>query len=93
MKACQQLQQLFCSRENQLTSRFNQQNEKSTSNYIRREWDRGTAIVQRVGKASVKACDYNNHRIFTIRCIHKELVPVSIKLKTALRTEKAKKNN
>ena len=32
MKACQQLQQLFCSRENQLTSRFNQQNEKSTSN-------------------------------------------------------------
>ena len=31
MKACQQLQQLFCSRENQFTSRFNQQNEKSTS--------------------------------------------------------------
>ena len=28
-----QLQQLFCSRENQLTARFNQRNEKSTSNY------------------------------------------------------------
>ena len=32
MKACLQLQQLFCSREYQLASRFNQQNEKSTSN-------------------------------------------------------------
>ena len=31
MKACLQLQQLFCSRENQLPSRFIQQNEKSTS--------------------------------------------------------------
>ena len=28
----QQLQQLFCSRENQLISRFNQQNDESTSN-------------------------------------------------------------
>ena len=28
MKACQQLQQLFCSRENQPASRFIQQNEK-----------------------------------------------------------------
>ena len=36
-------------------------------------------------------CDYKNHRIFTLRCIHKELVPVSIKLKTTLRTEMAKK--
>ena len=54
MKACLQLQQLFCSRENQLASRFNQQNEKSTSNYIRKEWDRDTAIVQRVRNASVK---------------------------------------
>ena len=30
MKAYLQLQQLFCSRENQLASRFNQLNEKST---------------------------------------------------------------
>ena len=32
MKTCLQLQQLFCSRENQLASRFIQQNEKSTPN-------------------------------------------------------------
>ena len=36
-------------------------------------------------------CNYKNHRIFTLRCIHKELVPVSIRLKTTLRTEKARK--
>ena len=36
-------------------------------------------------------CDYKNHRIFTLRCTHKELVPVSIRLKTTLRTEKARK--
>ena len=32
MKASLQLQQMFCSRESQLASRFNQQNEKYTSN-------------------------------------------------------------
>ena len=32
MKACQQLQLMFCSRECQPTSRLNHQNEKSTSN-------------------------------------------------------------
>ena len=42
-------------------------------------------------KLQLRATDYKNHRIFTLRCIHKELVPVSIKLKTTLRTQKAKK--
>ena len=32
MKACLQLQQLFCSREDQHATRFIQQNEKSTQN-------------------------------------------------------------
>ena len=35
--------------------------------------------------------DYNNHRIFTLRCLLSDLVPVSIKLKLSLRTEWAKK--
>ena len=35
--------------------------------------------------------DYKNHRIFTLRCLHKDLVPVSIKLKSTLKTERAKK--
>ena len=29
---------------------------------------------------------------FTLRCLHNDLVPVSIKLKTSLRTRKGKKN-
>ena len=39
----------------------------------------------------LRALDYKNHRIFTLRCIHKDLVPVSIKVKTTLKTDKAKK--
>ena len=37
-----------------------------------------------------RASDYKNHRIFTLRCIHKDLVPVSIKLKTTIKTAKAR---
>ena len=32
-----------------------------------------------------------NHRIFTLRCLHKDLIPVSIKLISTLKTEKARK--
>ena len=39
----------------------------------------------------LRASDYKNHRIFTLRCLHKDLVPVSIKLKSTLKTERAKK--
>ena len=39
----------------------------------------------------LRASDYRNHRIFTLRILHKELIPVSIKLKSTLKTEKAKK--
>ena len=34
--------------------------------------------------------DYKNHRIFSLRCLHKDLVPVSIKLKSTLTTSKAR---
>ena len=39
----------------------------------------------------LRASDYKNHRIFTLRCIHKELVPVSVNLKTTIKIDKAKK--
>ena len=38
----------------------------------------------------LRALDYKNHRIFTPRCLHKDLIPVSIKLKTTLKTVKAR---
>ena len=42
-------------------------------------------------KLQLRQCNYKNHRIFTLRCIHSELVPVSIKLKSTLKSERAKK--
>ena len=45
-----------------------------------REWER----------LRLRSSDYRNHRIFSLRCIHKELIPVSIKLKSTLDTPKAR---
>ena len=42
-------------------------------------------------KLQLRASDYKNHRIFTLGCIRKELVLASIKPKTTLRTDRAKK--
>ena len=42
-------------------------------------------------KFHLRQCDFKNHRIFTLRCIHSELVPVSIRLKSTLKSERAKK--
>ena len=39
----------------------------------------------------LREIDYKNHRIFTLRCLHKEFVPVSLKLKSTLNTTRAKK--
>ena len=46
-----------------------------------REWER----------LRLRQIDYQNHRIFTLRCLHKELVPVSLKLKSTVNTTKARK--
>ena len=45
-----------------------------------REWER----------LWLRSSDYKKHRIFSLRCIHKELIPVSIKLKSTLDTPKAR---
>ena len=45
-----------------------------------REWER----------LRLRSSDYRNHRIFSLRCIHEELIPVSIKLKSTLDTPKAR---
>ena len=42
-------------------------------------------------KFQLRQCNFKNHRIFTLRCIHSELVPVSIRLKSTLKSERAKK--
>ena len=47
-----------------------------------REWER----------LQLRSSDYKNHRIFSLSCIHKELIPVSIKLKSTLDTPKGQTN-
>ena len=49
--------------------------------HLFRDWER----------LQLRALYYKNHRIFTLKCIHKDLIPVSIKLKSTLKTERAKK--
>ena len=42
-------------------------------------------------KLQLRASEYKNHRIFTLRCIHNDLVPSSIKLKSTLKSTRANK--
>ena len=48
--------------------------------HLFREWER----------LQLRASDYKNHRIFTLRCLHQDLVPVRIKLKSTLTIPKAR---
>ena len=42
-------------------------------------------------KLRIRASKYKNHRIFTLRCLHNDLIPVSIKLKSTLKSTRANK--
>ena len=42
-------------------------------------------------KLQIRDCDYRNKRIFPLRCIREGLIPVSIRSKTTMGTEKARK--
>ena len=42
-------------------------------------------------KSKLRDYNYRKHRVFTLKCISNELVPVSLRLKTTLKTEKARK--
>ena len=83
---------MYCSREYQLTSRFNQQYEKSTSNLLQEYGVEAWCFFRYWERLQLRASDYKNHRIFTLRCLHKDLIPVSIKLKSTLKTEKPGKS-
>ena len=39
-------------------------------------------------KLEIKTAEFKNHRRFTLRCLSKGLIPVSIKLKTTVKTPK-----
>ena len=48
--------------------------------HLFREWER----------LRLRSSDYKNHRIFSLRCLHQDLIPVSIKLKSNLDTPRAR---
>ena len=68
-----------------------QQNEKATSNYSRTTWEEALQLFKDWEKSKLRDCNYRNHRIFTLKCISNELIPVSLRLKTTLKTNRAKK--
>ena len=70
----------FCSRENQLLQLL-QQNEKPTSIYTRNYGIELLRLLRDWKRLQFRQCNYKNHRIFTLRCLHNDLVPVSIKIK------------
>ena len=92
MKASLQLQPMYCSRDHNYSSRFNQQYEKSTQYSATRRWNRSARCLFRLWeKLRIRASEYKNHRIFTLRCLHNDLIPVSIKLKSTLKSTRANK--
>ena len=75
------IKSMFCKREKVPVSNVNQQNDKSTEEYQRTIWIRSHSTVAPMGKLweknIVKASNYNNHRIFTLRCIGLNLIPLA----------------
>ena len=78
------MNQQFCSRENQLLQML-QQIEKSTQITLENYGIGSLRLLRDWEKFQLRQCDFKNHRIFTLRCIHSELVPVSIRLKSTLK--------
>ena len=48
-------------------------------------------LVREWKQLQIKECDYKNHCRFTLRCISKGIIPVSVTLKTTVKSEKARK--
>ena len=58
--------------------------------FIKQEFGEESVLkLQLWEKAEKKMADYKNHRIFSIKCLKRDIIPVSIKLRTSLHTRKA----
>ena len=57
--------------------------------YINQEYGRGSIfLLRRWEKWEKKMADFRNHRQFTIKCLKNNIIPVSIRLKTNIKTSK-----
>ena len=58
--------------------------------FIKQEFGEESVLKLRLWeKVEKKMADYKNHRRFTIKCLKRDIIPVSIKLRTSLSTKKA----
>ena len=59
--------------------------------HIREEYGReNVKIFRQWEKLEYKMAAYQNHRIFLLRCLKEDMVPVSVKLKSNITTPKAR---
>ena len=57
--------------------------------HIRTEYDgESREIFHQLERIQLKMADFQNHRCFTLRCLGEKVVPVSIRLKSQVKTPK-----
>ena len=57
--------------------------------HIRTEYDgESKEIFCHLERIQLKMADFQNHKCFTLRCLSEKVVPVSIKLKSQVKTPK-----
>ena len=83
---------IFCLENNSPNSLHNQQKEKSTQVISRKICIRSLARTATRGKCAIKDRDFKNYRIFTLRCINKGVIMVSVRLGSIIKdmTNRAK---
>ena len=64
---------------------------RSIHNHIRSEHGKeNVKVFHKWEKLEYKMADFSNHRRFTLRCLSKDLIPVSVRLKSNIKTPKGK---
>ena len=64
---------------------------RNIHSYLTVEYGReSVGIYQRWEKFEYKMADFKNHRCFSLRCLSKGIILTSVKLKTNIKTPKAK---
>ena len=62
---------------------------RSLHSFMKQEYGQESLfLLQQWEKLEKKMADYKNHLRFTIKCLKNEVVPVSIRLKTNIKTQK-----
>ena len=69
---------------------IHQQNEKSTQFIEEKHGKESLCLLQEWESLEIKYSDYRNHQRFTLRSISKDLITVSVRLKSTINSRRAK---